>query len=251
MKRKILLIGDNQTKVYKGLKNAFESLELEVIEYNKGIIPKTTSIKVNQDLDLILVIEIKKRQFSIETNKPTILYLQDSDPEEHYLTIKNPTLVALKHPNIECSMFKTFYLPPAINPNDYNPIPANEKDIFISDISRDKKKVPYVDYLDILKRSQHTIIKPGNISVRALEALALKTIPIIIADKDLRFRYRNLGFNDLDNCYFITIEPTMETLEIQNYNEEKANNGYEFVRKNHTWKNRAQIILNKAGILQK
>lgn len=245
MKKKIGIMGhDNQKKIISGLENAFETLNHSIIKYPIADIPKIdilTSSDVSQDLDLIIVVETEVGQFRNETKIPIILYLQDP---EYYFTIENPDLVALKHPDTECSMYKNFYLPPAIDPTEYNP--NQEKNIFISDISRDKNKVSRNDYLDILGRSQHIIIKPGNISVRALEALALKTIPIIIAEKDLRFRYRNLGFNK-SNCYFISIEPTINNLLILNYNEEIANNGFQFVRKNHTWKNRAQKILEKAA----
>jgi len=245
MKKKIGIMGhDNQKRIISGLENAFETLNHSVIKYPIIDIPKTdilTSSDVSQDLDLIIILETEIRQFRNNTNIPIILYFQDP---EYYLTVENPNLVALKHPNTEVSMFKTFYLPPAIDPTEYSL--NQKKNIFISDISRDKNIVSRNDYLDILERSQHIIIKPGNISVRALEALALKTIPIIIAEKDLRSRYRMLGFNK-SNCYFISIEPTINSLLIPNYNEKIANNGFQLVRKNHTWKNRAQKILEKAA----
>lgn len=241
MNKKIGIIGSNkQIKIINGLKNAFEILEHSITIYFIEDIPQInflSSIGFSQNLDLIIVIETEAAHFRNDTNIPIILYLQDP---EHYLTIENPDLIALKHPNTKCPIFKTFYLPPAIDPRKYNP--NQVKDVFISDISRHD---PKEEYLNTLGKSQHIIIKPGNISVRALEALSLKTIPIIIAENDLRFLYRNLGFNE-SNCYLISIEPTIKTVLIPNYNKEIANNGFQFVCGNHTWKNRATKILEKA-----
>ncbi|GAH67107.1 unnamed protein product, partial [marine sediment metagenome] len=117
MKKEIGIMGhDNQKKIISGLENAFETLNHSIIKYPIADIPKIdilTTSDVNQDLDLIIVVETEVRQLRNDTNIPIILYLQDP---EYYLTVENPNLVALKHPDTEVSMFKTFYLPPAIDP---------------------------------------------------------------------------------------------------------------------------------------
>ncbi len=122
------------------------------------------------------------------------------------------------------------------------------KDIFLSDISRN---IPPKEYLTLLSRSQYIIIKtwrnkPGNVSVRALEAMASKTIPLIFTDNELQSQYRMLGFNK-SNCYFIEVEGTEENVLVHKYNKKIAKAGYKLVCEKHTWVKRAEKILEETA----
>lgn len=109
--------------------------------------------------------------------------------------------------------------------------PDREKDILMSNIPRD---VPFEEYKDIMERSQFTIIESyGYISKRAMEALACKTIPIIVSNNP--GIYHRYGFED-DFCTFKT-SPDMNK---NHYNIEK---GYLWIKNNHTAFHRVKAMI--------
>jgi len=109
--------------------------------------------------------------------------------------------------------------------------PDREKDILMSNIPRD---VPFEEYKDTMERSQFTLIEADcYISKRAMEALACKTIPIIVTKApELYYRF---GF-ELDFCSF----SDTPDIDKNHYNIEK---GYLWIKNNHTAFHRVKAMI--------
>ena len=110
-----------------------------------------------------------------------------------------------------------------------------KKELLISDQQWSPQK--FEDYIDIVERSQHTIVysrihETDCVSTRALEAMACKTIPIIFyKTPDLLKLYGLMGIGK-ENAYFVcTSEPF--NLEIKEYDKEMAERGYTLVQEKY------------------
>ncbi len=114
--------------------------------------------------------------------------------------------------------------------------PNREKDILISSIDRN---CSFAEYKDILERSCFTILDCyGFLSKRAFQALACKTIPIIITD--MPELYHKLGFS---TPFVIFNNPGLETSQlILKYQPLVAEKGYKFISKYYSGKRRMKII---------
>lgn len=155
-------------------------------------------------------------------------------------TVDNPTKVFRKFLIYSDNFHSDIPIHAAINPNRYNP--NRKKDILISDIEY-WNTMGFETYIDILERSKFHIVKAFSISVRTLEALACKTIPIIFyTTDDLRLSYEEMGIDD-GMVIFIQMANWSNTLLIPDYDTEMACRGYDFCINNLTIKNRAKQIL--------
>lgn len=164
-----------------------------------------------------------------DTGIPLILYKQERvDPQG---TVDNPTHILKKLEVItDFENYKDVVFP-TIDLNRYNP--NRKKDVMISDMQWVPQE--FEDYIDIMERSQHAIIfqrvhETDCITVRALEALACRTIPIIFYQTNfLRRLYDMMGINE-SNAYFVCTSKSYN-LEIKEYDIEMANRGYDLVCK--------------------
>lgn len=113
--------------------------------------------------------------------------------------------------------------------------PNRKKDIVISCIDRDN--CSYDKYLDILERSQFTIIDGYHfISKRAYQALACKTIPIIVTN--MENMYRILGFKE-PFAIFMTHDMKGSVIIPEGYDIEAVKQqGYDFIAKSHSARSR-------------
>jgi hypothetical protein len=125
---------------------------------------------------------------------------------------------------------------PFANMKAFNP--SRHKNVFMSDISRD---IPFVEYVNLLERSKYVIIRGDWFSKRSVEALACKTIPIILCDKKTMVYYKLAGFTT-DFCHFIETDKweDYDNIILTNYDPEMANKGYNFVKKHHSLERRGK-----------
>lgn len=122
---------------------------------------------------------------------------------------------------------------PFASMNFFNP--SRTKNINLSDISRD---VSHGEYKDILERSDFTIVNAPNwISKRALEALACKTVPIILTNTPEM--YYRMGFQD-DFCKLMKPTDLNPTTIKEDFDLEK---GYNWVKQYHSAKVRVKQLL--------
>lgn len=164
-----------------------------------------------------------------DTDIPLILYKQERvDPQG---TVDNPTHIIKKLEVVaDLADYKDIAFP-TIDLNRYNP--NREKELILSDMEWVPQE--FKDYIDIMERSQHAIIfqrvhETDCITVRALEALACKTIPIIFYKTNfLRRLYEMMGINET-NAYFVCTSKSYN-LEIKEYDIEMANRGYDLVHR--------------------
>lgn len=171
-----------------------------------------------------------------DTDIPLYLYKRELGP----LTVDNPTKILYKYLLYNDKKNHKNILHAAINPSRYNP--DREKDIIMSDIES-WYTMGFERYRDILERSQYHMVKAYSISVRTLEALACKTIPIIIyVMPELKKAYEEMGIDD-SMVVFTQIANWQQTKLIMAYDENMAEKGYDFCINNLTIKNRAQQIL--------
>lgn len=189
---------------------------------------------INPTIEKIIVVQ-SHALFHNDTNIPLYLYKRELGAP----TVDNPTKIMCKYILYEQKGKYENILYPAIKPSMFNP--NREKDIIISDPPW--FPMPREDFIDILERSQYIIITSPYISVRVLEALACKTIPIIYYDtEELRASYLDIGIN-YQMAHFIQLYKKKDSLQIKEYNIAMANRGYEFCINNLTIKNRTQQIL--------
>lgn len=144
-----------------------------------------------------------------------------------------------------CSTEKHRNIIPFVLPGFFNP--NRKKDIFMKWIPRD---IPFMEYKDQLERSVFTWIfgfdahpyqlGRGALSKRVFEAIACKTIPVVVCYDPSMF-YK-CGFDD-DMIYFVRPSsfpyPFDTSLERIEYMRER---GYKFVMKYHTIAKRMKII---------
>ena len=171
-----------------------------------------------------------------DTDIPLFLYKRElGNP-----TVNNPTKVFRKYLLYNDKKDYECILEAAINPSRYNP--NREKDILISDIPS-WHWMGFYEYRDILERSKFHLVKAFSISVRTLEALACKTIPIIFYTIDqTRMAYEEMGI-DHQIVHFTKFANWEKLLQIKEYDIDMANKGYEFCMNNLTIANRARQIL--------
>ena len=177
-----------------------------------------------------------------DTNIPVVYYHREV---ERGLSCTNPTYLGLKYPFMY-PLYEhpnKFFMFPCMNPNTFNS--NREKDLIISYITRETCMLNYIDLIErsqyiLIKDTDHKYTKTLSISVRTMEAFACKTIPLIQVTDGLREQYENIGINDSICTFWTDYFPFTKQLK---YNEEKANEGYDFVMKHHTIKNRAEKIL--------
>lgn len=113
--------------------------------------------------------------------------------------------------------------------------PNREKEFYFSHITRD---ISYEEYKDKMERSEFLIVEASNwISKRALEALACKTIPIIITD--VPEMYYRMGFKD-EFCGLISSYKDIERVMKREYD---INKGYEWLKKYHSAKVRIKQMV--------
>ena len=112
--------------------------------------------------------------------------------------------------------------------------PDREKDILLSNIPRD---VPFEEYKDLMERSKFTIINAYNwLSKRTLEAIACKTIPIVVTGTPEMYRHFGLK----DNWISLLSSPDM------NQDQYDRDASYKWLKNNHTAKIRVEQM--KRGI---
>ena len=148
-------------------------------------------------------------------------------------TVENPTYFFKKLEVMNDLQKYKFIIFPSIDLARYD-IDV-EKDLLLSDQQWSPQK--FDDYINIVERSQHTIIfqrvhETDCITTRVLEAMACKTIPIIFyKTPDLIKLYGLMGIGK-DNAYFVcTREPF--NLEIKEYDKEMAQRGYDLVQEKY------------------
>lgn len=170
-----------------------------------------------------------------DTEIPLLLYKRELGDE----TVDNPTTVLRKYLLYnDDTKYNTIFA--AINPNRYNS--ERNKDIIISDIPS-WHYYNFLQYIDILERSQYHLVKAFSISVRTLEALACKTIPIIFYTMDqTRQAYEHMGITD-DIVHFVQFANWQELFTITSYDKDMAQRGYEFCMNNLTIEKRTQQFL--------
>lgn len=171
-----------------------------------------------------------------DTDIPLWLYKRELNNP----TVDNPTKVFRKYLLYRDDEKYECVLHAAINPNRYNPY--RMKDIVISDIPS-WHHWEFEQYRDILERSQYHLVKAYSVSVRTLEALACKTIPIIFYTMDqTRLAYEYMGIDE-SMVHFVKFANWQHLLQINGYDKEMAERGYHFCLNNLTIKNRAQQIM--------
>lgn len=177
-----------------------------------------------------------------DTKIPLLLYKQERvDPHG---TVNNPTFVLKKLEVIEDFQIYKNVVFPTIDLHRYDP--NEEKSILISDMEWVPK--PFEEYIDIMEKSQHAIIyqrvhETDCLTVRVLEALACKTIPIIFYKTNyLRVLYNMMGINET-NAYFVCTSKSYDMI-IKEYDIEKANRGYDLVQKYYSTKVLAAKIMS-------
>jgi hypothetical protein len=113
--------------------------------------------------------------------------------------------------------------------------PNREKDIHFSNIPRG---VSFEEYKDVLERSKFTLVSAYyGISKRVPEAFACKTIPIVMTNEpEMQRRYCK------DHVIVISYdgEPHQHA---EDYTEERVNKAYEFLKENHSLKQRIKKML--------
>ena len=123
--------------------------------------------------------------------------------------------------------------------------PTKKKTNFLADINRNNS---LEEYKETMETSKYVLIKGDWVSNRVFEAMASKTIPLIITwkvnkrFKDMKTKYREMGLKDGENCYFIDLYDWRRDLIINEYDEEMAQKGYDLVMKEHTFSNRVDIF---------
>jgi len=176
--------------------------------------------------DLILVTQSQILLYN-DTGIPLILYKQERvDPQG---TVENPNFTLKKLEVVEDIVNYQNIVFPVIDLNRYDP--NREKELILSDMEWVPQE--FEAYIDIMERSQHAIIfqrihETDCTTVRVLEAMACKTIPIIFYRTNyLRRLYAMMGINET-NAYFVcTGRPY--NVEIKKYDVEMANRGYKLV----------------------
>lgn len=195
-----------------------------------------------QDLDFIVNVQ-GCLDIENDIDIPVVYYHREiergmSITECDYLMLKYNYMWDLyDHPN-------KYKCPPCVNPRNFNP--NKEKDLGISYITRETSMANYIDLMErseyaLIKDTDHKYTKTLGISVRTMEALACKTIPLIQSTNGLHIGYRNIGIDE-SMCEFWTDHYPF-TKELK-YNKNKAQVGYDFVMANHTITNRAKLILD-------
>lgn len=154
---------------------------------------------------------------SIHPNQITFAFYLFNAIGVHYYTVCEKQLTIL--PFADMSSF---------NPN-------KEKDIHFSDIPR---SLPFDEYKDILERSKFTLVNAEHgISKRVPEALACKTIPIVITfvpEMQRRYCGEHVTVISYDG------DPHQKA---KGYTKERVNKAYEFLKENHSLKKRIKKML--------
>lgn len=189
----------------------------------------------NEDFDFLFIIQ-NNRDLKIDVKAKHIFYFHVDGAQSI-------------HPN---SITHSFYLFNAYGIHDYKvserqttlyPFvvpeefdPERKKDIWVEDIPR---TISFNEYRDKLERSHYTIINAEIwLSKRAFQALACRTIPIIIT-KQIKM-YRDFGFTD----EFAVLVPPGHSIapRIKNMTLSGIEKGYQWVIHNHSIDNRMEQI---------
>jgi hypothetical protein len=169
-----------------------------------------------------------------DTDIPLLLFKTES--VEPYCTVDNPTYIVKKLEKLEDYDYYDHTIASAIALHKYNP--DREKDIFLLDVPW--LPLPFEKYVERLERAHHMIIMQryhdiDTFTVRAIEAMACKTIPIIFyGDPRTKELYESIGITK-DVAYFVSIRK-YTNLQIKEYDIEMANRGYELVKERFVMK---------------
>lgn len=198
----------------------------------------------NHEVDAIIVVQSK---IMIRNNTDIPLLLFKTESVEPYLTVENPSYVIKKLETLEDYKTYEYTTSSAIALNNYNP--NREKDIFLLDVPW--LPLPFDEYVERLERAQHIIIMQrvhdiDSFTVRAIEAMACKTIPIIFYNNlDTKKLYESMGITE-EVAYFVSITKYGD-LQVKEYDIPMANRGYELVKEKFNMKthvNKFMELLN-------
>lgn len=134
---------------------------------------------------------------------------------------------------------------PFVNTEVFNP--HRKKDILISHISR---TIPFDEYRDLLERSKFVMSPDHWLSKRMFEAMACRTIPIIVAEPRWLPFYRLAGFRD-DFSLIIGAdlpwnESQWESILIKERDYyDMADKAYKFILRYHTLEKRMKYVAMK------
>lgn len=194
------------------------------------------SILLGNHMDKIegIIVVQSKIMIKNDTDIPLLLYKTES--VEPYMTVENPNYVVKKLETLDDYEFYEHVISAAIALSNYNP--NREKDIFLVDIPW--LPLPFNDYVERLERSKHLICMQrvhdiDTFTVRVLESMACKTIPIIFySNPDTKKLYESIGI-DKEVAYFVSIKKYGK-LAIKEYDIDMANRGYELVKEKFSMK---------------
>lgn len=188
------------------------------------------SIILGDNTDIIEYIIVVQSRIMIHNDTDIPLLLFKTESVEPYCTVDNPTYIIKKLECMEDYDLYDYTIASAIAMSKYNP--NREKDILLLDVPW--LPLPFEVYLERLERAQHMIImqRYHNIdcfTVRTIEAMACKTIPIIFySDPATKELYESIGVTK-EVAYFVSVDKYTD-LQIKEYDEEMANRGYELVK---------------------
>lgn len=169
----------------------------------------------------------------IDIPDPKIIYFHiDDNPNINSKDVKYVVKIWIAAGKFDYKLREGFQydILPFIDPDHFNP--NREKDLMVSDVSRD---LPYAEYKDLMERSCYLIVHAHHwLSKRVFQAAACRTIPIVVTrfKKDC-YEYRGIT----DEVALFRLPGQIPKLPTE-CDKEMADRTYNWVLNNHTIEHR-------------